>query len=135
MTFTFRQWLDQQDVPSRLDGPTVGTIHGPSFLRRLAAQVDEPWDSPFTLLAHLGPDEEWPAELTDDAREHYNRAFRESIGPRIGPEHSPLFERTLWARRIGHTQYLFSVWPDCLEVWRIPENTPPRRTHTFPKES
>ncbi|WP_224275783.1 hypothetical protein [Streptomyces sp. LS1784] len=135
MTFTFRQWLDQQHTPARLDGPTVGTIHGPSFLRRLSKLVTEPWDSPSTLLAHLGPDEEWPTELTADTREHYNAAFRESVGPRIGPEHSPAFERTLWSRRIGNDQYLFSARPDCLEVFRIPEDTPPQRIHTFQKET
>ncbi|MFD0404991.1 hypothetical protein [Kitasatospora sp. NPDC127116] len=129
MSFTFRRWLSWQNRPSRPDG----TVHGPSFLRRLSELVTEPWDSPATLLGHLGPDEEWPAELTADARKLYNRAFRQAVGPRNGPHTGR--GSAIWTRVIGGHHYLFWAWHDRLDVHLVPEDGSPQLIHTYPKET
>ncbi|PBC71532.1 hypothetical protein BX265_6142 [Streptomyces sp. TLI_235] len=134
MSLTFRQWLDQQHIPPQWHG-TVGTLHGPSTLRRLSEPVTEPWDSPATLLAALGPSEDnFHTDLVDDAREHYNRAFRAAIGPRNGPTNGRGI--TVWTRVIGGHDYLFWARPGRLDTYRLTGGgETPTRIHTHRKEN
>jgi hypothetical protein len=57
-----------------------------------------------------------------------------TIGPRYGPSQPPNPHLTIWARRIGSRHLHFWIWPDRIEVWEIPETTPPKHLHTYRKE-